>query len=1086
MNKHIKILFVLLGIFALAGCKSPLDNTEAPVSGAVVVSIQTPETAGAADIARTIYPALTGFTRYELSFSEGPMAHAPVAISVGVNSPIELVVGAWTITVTAYKGETPSARGSATVTVSAGETTPVSIILGPISGGSNGTLSYSVASPSGASGSLTIQTISGGAVSGGTVALAAGTTSANTLSLPPGEYRLFVSLTKAGNHAGQADVLHIYSGLTSVASYTFTGDDFVGVETLNPEYVAFIGAAGATALPSNAAAITAAKGGNTAVFAIASGTGAAISNASTGELTMGNGGTITVSLTITTAGGVVTHMGTSANITVTKTVVGAAITGLTGVLQIGETTTATATTAESGTKVWASSVPAVATIDSSTGAVAALTAGSTTISYTVTAGNVVTSNSAVITVYAAAQTLAPTYAAFTGAAGATALPNNATAINTTKGDNTAVFAITSGTGAATINASDASTGKLTMGSGGEITVSLRIATAAGVITHKGTSATVTVTLISDPTTPSGVTASAVSSSSITISWTAVSWAANYRVFRSSSSSGTYTQVGIPTAASYTDGNLSANTAYYYKVSAVNEAGESEQSGYVSATTRPDIPTNVTATAVSSSSITVGWTAVTGATSYKVYRFSPSYSLVGSPTSNTYIDTGLSGGITYNYYVSAVNASGEGQTAHVSTTTPTVDLYVGTSTTPESGISSLTGAITWLGANAVNNGVYTIELKAAQTINQTTLSYSGKTVKITLKGDTTEQTVSLMNMGSLFTIGSGVTLTLDDKVKLQGRGSNASLVVVGNSGTLAMKGNAKITGNTADSGGGVYVSGGSFTMSGNATVTGNTASPSSPILLPSSYPYSSGGGVYVSSGSFTMSDNATVTGNTASYPYSSYSFSGSGPGSNIPSSSGGGVYVNSGSFIMNDSASVSNNTVSSPSFGSYGGGVYIKYGGGSFTMNNSASVSSNTASSSGGGVYVSGGGDVYGSFTMNNSASVTGNTASSGGGVYAYGNFTMNGTATVTSNTASSAGGGVYVPDFYSNFNKIGGVIYGSNAGNSSNKVINTSGVSQTNRGAAVYVYNDDTHRRENTVSTALSALWNDGSWTYTYNGQWSD
>jgi len=58
-------------------CESPISGTEDPVSGAsgaVVVSIRTPETMDTADIVRTIYPALSGFTRYELSFSGGPIA----------------------------------------------------------------------------------------------------------------------------------------------------------------------------------------------------------------------------------------------------------------------------------------------------------------------------------------------------------------------------------------------------------------------------------------------------------------------------------------------------------------------------------------------------------------------------------------------------------------------------------------------------------------------------------------------------------------------------------------------------------------------------------------------------------------------------------------------------------------------------------------------------------------------------------------------------------------------------------------------------------------------------------------------------
>jgi hypothetical protein len=365
---------------------------------------------------------------------------------------------------------------------------------------------------------------------------------------------------------------------------------------------------------------------------------------------------------------------------------------------------------------------------------------------------------------------------------------------------------------------------------------------------------------------------------------------------------------------------------------------------------------------------------------------------------------------------------------------------------------------WLSNYAADGGDYTIELSADEAINETTLSYNSKTVKITLIGATTERTVSQSSNGSMFTVGSGVTLTLGNNVTLQGRNVVAASPVSVNSGaTLAMKGNAKITGGKASSGGGVYVNGGSFTMSDNATVSGNTA-------------YSSGGGVYVSSGSFTMSGNATVSGNnTTAYP---------------GASSGGGVYVSGGSFTMSGNATVSgNNTASYPG----GGGVYVN--GGSFTMSDNATVSGNTAYSSGGGVYVGGG-----SFTMSDNAAVSGNMTSStysGGGVYVgSGSFTMSDNAAISGNTATarsgdtSYGGGVYVAS--GNFTKTGGIIYGSDETEATlrNVIKNSEGVVQYRWGAAVYA--NSSYRCETTVGTVrnLSVVY-DGS-QRTYTGQWDD
>jgi hypothetical protein len=76
---------------------------------------------------------------------------------------------------------------------------------------------------------------------------------------------------------------------------------------------------GAKALPTNADAINTATGNNTVVFAIVGGgTGVATIDSATGELTLVGPGQITVSLVITTAGGTITHTGTSGSIAVTR------------------------------------------------------------------------------------------------------------------------------------------------------------------------------------------------------------------------------------------------------------------------------------------------------------------------------------------------------------------------------------------------------------------------------------------------------------------------------------------------------------------------------------------------------------------------------------------------------------------------------------------------------------------------------------------------------------------------------------------------------------------------------------------------
>lgn len=85
-------------------------------------------------------------------------------------------------------------------------------------------------------------------------------------------------------------------------------------------------------------------------------------------------------------------------------------------------------------------------------------------------------------------------------------------------------------------------------------------------------------------TPTGLNVTPVSSTQINVTWNAVSGAISYKIYRSTSESGTFLSVGTSTTASYSDQNLSANTAYYYKVSAVNSSGEGVQSNAASGTT----------------------------------------------------------------------------------------------------------------------------------------------------------------------------------------------------------------------------------------------------------------------------------------------------------------------------------------------------------------------------------------------------------------------------------------------------------------------------------------------------------------------
>ena len=328
-------------------------------------------------------------------------------------------------------------------------------------------------------------------------------------------------------------------------------------------------------------------------------------------------------------------------------------------------------------------------------------------------------------------------------------------------------------------------------------------------------------------------------------------------------------------------------------------------------------------------------------------------------------------------------------------------------------TGLAAKLEWLQANALSGVDYTVEVTADESIEPHTLSYDDRSnIGITLIGVDSNRIISLSSNGSMFTVGFGVTLVLDNNITLQGRSDNTdSLIYV--EGSFTMQGNASVSGNTSSSygGGGVSVSyNGTFTMNGGV-ISGNTSSDV-------------GGGVYVAQyGTFTM-NGGVISGNTSS-------------------SSGGGVYVYYGTFTMSDGEISDNTTVStSLGYGNGGGGVHVGSGT-TFTMSG-GEISGNTSSYNGGGVYV------RGTFTMSG-GEISDNTASSGGGVLVEGGtFTMNG-GEISGNTASLGygnGGGVYVDG---TFTMSGGTVYGSNeTGCDANNIplANTA-----NTGAALYVGN---------------------------------
>jgi len=159
-----------------------------------------------------------------------------------------------------------------------------------------------------------------------------------------------------------------------------------------------------------------------------------------------------------------------------------------------------------------------------------------------------------------------------------------------------------------------------------------------------------------------------------LTWTASAGATSYNVKRSTTSGGPYSTVGTPSTTSFTNTGLTNGTTYYYVVTAVNSAGESGNSNQASATPNlsiPAAPAGLSATA-GNAQASLTWSASGGATSYNVKRAITSggpYSTVGTSSTTSFTNTGLTNGTTYYYVVTAVNSAGESGNSNQATVTP---------------------------------------------------------------------------------------------------------------------------------------------------------------------------------------------------------------------------------------------------------------------------------------------------------------------------------------------------------------------------------------------------------------------------------
>ena len=202
--------------------------------------------------------------------------------------------------------------------------------------------------------------------------------------------------------------------------------------------------------------------------------------------------------------------------------------------------------------------------------------------------------------------------------------------------------------------------------------------------------TITVLTTTVPGAPTGLTATASGTTAINLSWSAPgstggSAITGYKIEVSpNGTSGWTDQVADTsnTTTTYTHTGLGGGDTRHYRVSAINANGAGTASNVDSATTGttvPGAPTGLTATASGTTAINLSWSAPgsTGGSAITGYKIEVSPNGTSgwtdqvadtSNTTTTYTHTGLGGGDTRHYRVSAINANGAGTASNVDSAT----------------------------------------------------------------------------------------------------------------------------------------------------------------------------------------------------------------------------------------------------------------------------------------------------------------------------------------------------------------------------------------------------------------------------------
>jgi hypothetical protein len=226
--------------------------------------------------------------------------------------------------------------------------------------------------------------------------------------------------------------------------------------------------------------------------------------------------------------------------------------------------------------------------------------------------------------------------------------------------------------------------------------------------------------------PANLSSSSITTTAATISWTGSSGVTSYNIrYRIVGSS--IWSTASSTSASTLLNTLTQSSTYEFQVQSVCSFGNSAFSASANFTTASPatcgIPSNLSTSSVTSTTVTLTWTGLSGIISYNL-----KYRLVGTSiwtnintTGSTIILNGLSPASTYEYQVQSVCASGSSAfTSSANFTTPTTPVACGIPSNLSATSVTTTGAV--LSWSAISGATtYNIEYRLASSVSWSIVS-----------------------------------------------------------------------------------------------------------------------------------------------------------------------------------------------------------------------------------------------------------------------------------------------------------------------------------------------------------------------------